>query len=168
MILFWPGASSIVVSYEDENDMDDKQEKANRLANEIRARREKEERERSAALSEAQLKKEQAPTIWSEIRTLIKEKLEALAVALGEEDLYTWESMKPNEVVIKLKRQPMSPLGASFDPGTLRLELRLISTGISYEPKIDRGRVCFAQRQGYANSPEEIADALLKEVAKWV
>jgi hypothetical protein len=153
---------------EDGNDMDDKQEKANKLANEVRARREKEQLDKKTHLYEDQRKREQAPLLWSETKTLIKEKLEALAIALGENDFYKWESLNPDEVVIRLKAHVMNPFGASFDPSRLRLDLRFISTGAAYETKISGDQVFFAERGSFPRSPEEIAESMLREISKWV
>jgi hypothetical protein len=65
-------------------------------------------------VAESKLKEQQAPLVWEQVRTDIKEMCTAL-IAEQEEDFLKWDSVKTNEIVVRVPSKNTS-FTAEFSP----------------------------------------------------
>jgi hypothetical protein len=129
---------------------------------EVKRRHEEKQLAAKQLIVEIDLKKMQAPELWSRIRSLIKGRVELFCRGLGE-DVLAFEVSTVNEAIVRLRDTP-TKISAFFDPHTLKLSCRLTNTTIHYEPHVQNGKVVFIEDQGPQCREEDIAERFVNNI----
>ena len=130
----------------------------------IKRREKKEVAERKFAAEET-LKRVLAPDLWSELKLLMKSRVESFGAALGEQDVLVWSTPKTNRVVIKVK-DGASQIEAIFELERFRLVLQMTYTTAEYGVEIENGEAVFAER-GEVHTVEAIAERFVEDIIKY-
>jgi acetyl-CoA carboxylase carboxyltransferase component len=130
----------------------------------IKRREMKELADRKMAAEEA-LKRVLAPGLWSELKSLMKSRVESFGEALGEQDILEWSTPKANRVVIKVK-DGTSQIEAIFELERFRLVLQMTYATAEYGVQIEDGEAVFAER-GEAHTAEAIAERFVEDIIKY-
>jgi hypothetical protein len=128
-------------------------------------RREKKELADQKMAAEETLKGALAPDLWSELKSLMKSRVESFGTALGEQDVLVWSSPKPNRVLIKVK-DGTSQIEAFFELERFRLVLQMTYTTAEYGVQIENGEAVFAER-GEVHTAEAIAERFVEDIIKY-
>jgi len=128
-------------------------------------RREKKELSDQKFAAEEILKRALAPGLWSELKSLMKSRVESFGMALGEQDFLVCSTPKPNRVVIKVKDWT-SQIEAFFELERFRLVLQMTYTTTEYGVQIENGEAVFAER-GEAHTAEAIAERFVEDIIKY-
>ncbi len=116
-------------------------------------------------IAEQEIKKQQVPPLWAQVRTAMKAMCDALNKQAGEE-LLKWDSVRSNEAIIRLGRTSKT-ISAAFDPESLTLEINGVSVHGRYSPSVRNGQVFFAGSEG-EQSPRQIAQRFIDPLVKLI
>jgi hypothetical protein len=130
----------------------------------IERREKKELADRKFAVEEG-FKRARAPGLWSELKSLMKSRVESFGEALGEQGVLVWSSPKANRVVIKVK-DGTTQIEAFFDLEKFRLVLQMTYTAVEYGVQIENGQAVFAE-SGEARTTEAIAERFVEDIIKY-
>jgi len=114
--------------------------------------------------AEEGLKRAQAPGLWSELKSLMKSRVESFGEALGERGVLVWSSPKANRVVIKVN-DGTTQIEAFFDLEKFRLVLQMTYTAVEYGVQIENRQAVFAE-SGEARTTEAIAERFVEDIIK--
>jgi hypothetical protein len=128
-------------------------------------RREKKELADRKMAAENTLKRALAPGLWSELKSLMKSRVESFGEALGERDVLVWSTPKANRVVIKVK-DGTSQIEAFFELERFRLVLQMTYATAEYGVQIENGEAVFAER-GEVHTAEAIAERFVEDIIKY-
>ena len=128
-------------------------------------RREKKELSDQKFAAEEILKRALAPGLWSELKSLMKSRVESFGGALGEEGVLVWSTPKANRVVIKVK-DGTSQIEAFFELERFRLVLQMTYATAEYGVQIENGEAVFAE-SGQAQTAEAIAERFVEDIIKY-
>ena len=130
----------------------------------IKRREMKELADRKVAAEET-LKRALAPGLWSELKSLMKSRVESFGAALGEQGVLVWSTPKANRVVVKVK-DGTSRIEAFFELERFRLVLQMTYTTVEYGVQIENGEAVFAER-GEVHTAEAIAERFVEDIIKY-
>jgi len=141
---------------------------AGKKAQEILAKRQREDLERRTFLEAQVLIGTKMPDMWAELKNALRSKIEALNKALGD-SLLAYAQADNDVVTIKLKNMT-DDVSVRFNPEKRSVAAHTINTSFDWDGKVVTGHVYFVSRQveNKPMTPDEVATHILNDVSKFL
>ena len=138
---------------------------ANNAVGKIKQQRDDQRLKDQVFVAENDLKKQQAPLVWAQIRSDMKGMCDALN-AHADTELLAWDSARTNEAILRILAASTTGK-ASFDPERARIVFEIGPETDIYDADVIGGMVVF--RDGSVpRQPHEIAKRFLDSIVKWI
>jgi hypothetical protein len=141
---------------------------AEKKAQEILAKRQREDLERRTFLEAQALIGTKMPDMWAEVKNALRSKIEALNKALGD-SLLDYAQADNDVVTIRLKNMT-DDVSVRFNREKRSIAANTINTEFDWDGKVVTGYVYFVSKQveNKPMTPNEVATHILNDVSKFL